>query len=78
MPRKRPLPNFKTTLEELEQIVERLENEDISLEASLKDFERGIKLTQSCQEALKQAEQKVEQLINRGDHDGVEPLQSDD
>ena len=29
---------------------------------SLKDFERGVELTRTCQQALKQAEQKVQQL----------------
>ena len=44
---------------ELEAIVERLEHGDLPLEESLKQFERGVELTRTCQAALKQAEQKV-------------------
>ena len=47
---------------ELETIVQRLEQGDLSLEDSLKQFERGVSLTRSCQAALKQAEQKVQVL----------------
>ena len=44
---------------ELEDIVERLEHGELPLEESLRQFERGVELTRSCQTALKQAEQKV-------------------
>lgn len=47
---------------ELEAIVERLEHGDLPLEESLKQFERGVELTRSCQVALKQAERKVQML----------------
>ncbi len=59
---------------ELEQIVERLEHGDLALEDSLKQFERGIELTRSCQEALKRAEQKVQVLSARP---GAEPTVED-
>ena len=55
---------------ELEQIVERLEQGDLPLEESLKQFERGVELTRTCQTALRQAEQKVEMLTRRP---GAEP-----
>lgn len=35
----------------------------MSLEESLKSFEQGIKLTRECQQALQEAEQKVELLL---------------
>ena len=41
-----------------------MENGDLSLEESLKEFELGIKLIQSCQKSLTDAEQKVETLLN--------------
>ena len=50
---------------ELEAIVERLEQGDLPLEESLRQFERGVELTRSCQAALKQAEQKV-QVLTKG------------
>jgi exodeoxyribonuclease VII small subunit len=52
-------PDFEAALAELEQIVERLEQGEVSLEESLRQFERGVELTRSCQKALRQAEQKI-------------------
>lgn len=57
------LPDFETALEELETLVEAMETGDITLEESLTKFERGIALTRQCQQALKQAEQKVQILM---------------
>jgi exodeoxyribonuclease VII small subunit len=51
--------DFEAAMSELEGIVERLEHGDLPLEESLKQFERGVELTRTCQAALKQAEQKV-------------------
>jgi len=55
--------NFEQSLEELEALVEQMEEGELSLEDSLKAFEQGIKLTRSCQQALKEAEQKVQLLL---------------
>ena len=63
--------NFENSLSELEELVERLEMGDQTLESSLKDFERGVELTRNCQTALQDAEQRVEQLIEKS---GVEQL----
>jgi len=54
---------FEESLAELEQLVERMEQGNIPLEDSLKLFERGVQLTRSCQKALKEAEQKVQILL---------------
>lgn len=59
-PRK-PL-NFEKSLADLEALVERLEDGELSLEESLKAFETGIRLTQQCQQALAQAQQRVQLL----------------
>ena len=56
--------NFETALENLEQLVSSMESGDLSLEDSLKAFEKGIKLTRECQTALKKAQQKIQILIN--------------
>jgi exodeoxyribonuclease VII small subunit len=58
--------DFERSLAELEEIVDRLERGDLSLDDSLKHFERGVQLTRLCQAALKQAEQKVEILVRKG------------
>jgi exodeoxyribonuclease VII small subunit len=60
-----PKVDFEAAMAELEQIVERLEQGDLPLEESLKQFERGVELTRTCQAALRQAEQKVEMLTRR-------------
>jgi exodeoxyribonuclease VII small subunit len=66
MPKKKnKTPNFEQALDELEELVERMEQGESSLEDSLKDFERGIELTRSCQTALTEAEQKVEILLKK-------------
>lgn len=59
--------NFEAALEELETLVARMEQGETSLEDSLKDFERGIELTRSCQKALAEAEQKVQILLDKDD-----------
>lgn len=63
--KKNPPVPFETALAELENLVGQLEHGEHSLEESLRRFERGIVLVQSCQSALRHAEQKVEQLIER-------------
>ena len=63
--KKTDIPNFEKAIAELEQLVERMEQGDVSLEQSLKDFERGVELTRACQEALKDAEQKVQILMEK-------------
>lgn len=59
--------DFEKSLQELEQLVERMEQGDLSLEQSLKDFERGIELTRSCQQALQAAEQRVQILLDKSE-----------
>lgn len=61
-------PDFESALKELETLVERMEEGETSLEDSLKDFQRGIELTRQCQQSLKTAEQKVQQLIGEGEN----------
>ncbi len=73
MARKKNTALFEESLEELEQIVEQMEQGDISLEQSLKAFERGIKLTRTCQKALQEAEQKVQILLEKDGQQTLEP-----
>ncbi len=65
-------PDFEAALAELEQIVLRLERGDLPLEESLRQFERGIALTRSCQKALRQAEQKIRVLSKNPDGEPAE------
>jgi exodeoxyribonuclease VII small subunit len=61
-----PTPDFERMLKELETLVSRLEQGELALEESLRQFERGIELTRLCEQALKTAEQKVEILLEQG------------
>lgn len=54
--------HFEKSIAELEEIVARLDKGELSLEESLKQFEKGMSLSQKCQEILNQAEQKIEIL----------------
>ena len=65
MPKKNEKPNFEEALTELETLVERMEQGELSLEESLKAFERGIELTRTCQKALDEAEQRIEILTQK-------------
>ena len=67
--------DFESKLAELETLVERMENGDISLEESLKYFEKGIKLTRSCQKSLKDAELKVKILLADDDDSVLEDFE---
>jgi len=67
-------PDFEQSLQELEQIVQQMEQGELSLEDSLKYFERGIELTRSCQATLRLAEQKVEQLLEKNGHFEIVPF----
>jgi exodeoxyribonuclease VII small subunit len=48
-------PAFEKSLKELEALVAKMEQGNLSLEESLQHFERGIQLTRTCQQALKEA-----------------------
>ncbi len=72
MPRKKSSTLFEDSLQGLEEIVEQLEQGDISLEESLKSFEQGVKLTRTCQKALQEAEQKVQILLEKNGQQTLE------
>lgn len=57
---------FETAILALETLVQRMESGELSLEDSLKEFERGVLLTRQCQDALKAAEQRVKLLSADG------------
>ncbi len=71
-------PSLEKSLASLEKIVDELESGDLPLEKAMQKFEEGIKLTRSCQSALREAEQKVEILMQDADGDAVEEFLDDD
>ena len=58
--------NFEASSKELESIVEKLEDEDINLEDSVKSFEEGVNLVKQCQKELQDAELKIKKLLDDG------------
>lgn len=70
--------HFEKALAELESLVEQMEKGELSLEESLQHFERGVALTRACQQALKQAEQKVQILLEKEGAANLEPFSKEE
>ena len=80
MPRKpateaSPVAAFETSLDQLEQLVEKMEHGELSLEESLAAYERGVGLYRQCQTALEQAELRVRLLGDPAQPDKGEPFE---
>lgn len=69
--------DFEKSLKELENLVEKMEQGDLSLEDSLSHFERGVQLSRACQQALKAAEQKVAILMQKDGQEETSPFNSE-
>ena len=69
--------SFEKALEELSTIVSEMEQGDLSLEQSLKQFERGIALAGASSEKLQQAEQKVSILMGNGEKSALTNFNND-
>ncbi len=79
MPSKTTKDNIQLekSLKELEKLVDKMEQGDLSLEKSLDYFEKGVKLTRLCQQALQQAEQRVQILLQQADQDSLKEFDTD-
>ena len=77
MAEKKAPVNFEKAIKDLEKIVEDLESGELSLEQSLKTFEKGIKLTRQCQGELEKAELKVKKLVEENGELKAKPLIND-
>ena len=73
-----PPQSFEDALNELESLVDTLEQGELTLEQSLAAFERGIKLTRTCQTALSKAEQQVRILSGESAEAEPVPLENND
>lgn len=69
------IAEFEKSLDELEQLVAKMEEGDQSLDDSLKSFERGIALFRNCQSALEQAELRVRLLSDPHSPDDAEDFE---
>lgn len=56
--------DFEKKLGRLEEIVQKMERGELSLEDSLKFFEEGVKLSRECQTQLSHAEAQVKKLVS--------------
>lgn len=75
MPAKKPENmTFEETLKAIETIVNELENGHLSLDVSLKQFERGIALARQAQKKLSDAEQRVDILLAQDEHTPLTPF----
>ena len=70
-----PIVDFEHSLDELEQLVAKMEGGDMSLEESLASFERGIGLFRHCQQSLEQAELRVRLLLDPDAPDSAQPFE---
>ena len=72
-----PVADFEASLDQLEQLVDKMEHGEMSLEESLAAYERGVGLYRRCQTALEQAELRVKLLSDPMDPATAEPFQPD-
>ena len=69
---KKERPSFEEALVKLEKIVEKLSDEEITLEKSVELYEEGLKLSRICSETLEQATLKIEQIEKSSKKDSDE------
>ncbi|MEP6633376.1 MAG: exodeoxyribonuclease VII small subunit [Luteimonas sp.] len=69
-----PVADFERSLDALEQLVEKMEHGEMSLEESLAAYERGVGLYRRCQQALEQAELRVRLLSDPDQPASAEPF----
>ena len=67
--------DFNKGLAELEVIINKMESGELSLEDSLKYFEKGVKLHRQCHKALTQAEQRVNILSEEDNYSKEKPIE---
>ncbi len=53
--------NFEEALQKIEQIIDNLENNQISLEENLKEYKKGMKLCLLCEKELKKAKLQIKE-----------------
>lgn len=73
-----PVAQFEQSLAELEALVARMEGGELSLDESLRSFERGIALYRQCQTALGQAEARVKLLLDPEHPETAQPFAPDE
>lgn len=64
---KKEEPNFEELMKKLEEITNKLEKEQLSLDESVKLFEEGMQISKQCNSKLEDAEKRITILINQND-----------
>ena len=70
--------DFERALDELEKLVERMEEGELSLEESLRLYERGMELSKACQKALDAAEKRIRILSEQDGKSELDTFESDE
>lgn len=68
---------FEESLTRLEAIVKEMESGQLSLDQMMAHFEEGSALVKQCGNKLNEVEQKIEQLIRKGDQLQTAPFEPD-
>ena len=72
------MPPFEQALERLEEVVDAMEDGDLSLDEMMHHFEEGSRLARHCEKKLSEVEQKIERMVREGDELGTEPFEPED
>ena len=78
MTKKTKLPDLEASLTEISALIEQMEHGDLNLEQSLKQFERGVTLIKHAQKILKDAEQKVEILMQKNNQETLDTYENNE
>lgn len=76
MAKKSDLPGLEASLTELSGLIDKMEQDNLTLEQSLTQFERGIALIKHAQKILQQAEQKVQILMQNNQQESLNPYEN--
>ncbi|GGE10410.1 hypothetical protein GCM10011571_09640 [Marinithermofilum abyssi] len=69
---------FEQAMERLEEVVDRLENGDVSLEEAIQLYEEGMRLSRICGEKLDKVEQQMEMLVQENGEWVKKPFQPEE
>jgi exodeoxyribonuclease VII small subunit len=72
------MATFEEQLTALEQVVERLERGELSLDESVRLFEEGVRLSDACKKELEEAEGRIQVLVERGSRMVAKDLEVED
>lgn len=64
--------SYEELMEKLDNIIKEMENGEVSLEKSMKNYEEGIKISSKMNMMLKEAEEKIKILTENGEKDYIE------